>query len=544
MNNIYRKGNLLMAFVAMLTMSSCNDFLEITPLNSIVVENYWEKKSEVEAVITSCYVDMESSNFNKRLIVWGELRGDNVAETSTLKQNTELHDLYTNNITTSNSWNDWAPFYNVINLCNNVLYYAPQAKEKDGNFSEEELHSYEAEARCIRALCYFQLIRTFQKVPLVLTASIGDDEDFKVAAATEDSVINQIVNDLTWSEQYIWSAGYFNNIAERKGRFNKQSVKALLADVYLWNGDYQQCADLCQEIINEKVAEYQSQLSDMQSGNYNSYMQNGDLSLYEGYPLIQGQTGSHDAYDRIFVDGNSFESILEMQYDAENNISNAGLTMFYGNLTNVGSGQLNTAAYLTTTDNNLFSDKNDVRLYEYTGYDRESTAQSYYILKYRTSYANGNTGSLRTTYPNWIVYRLTDVMLMRAEALAYLGGEANCQEAFTLIKAVNERSCGGQTKLTYDQTSIKEQILGERQRELMFEGKRWYDLVRMVRHSENPTQAMRTLRNTYLLRKYDTGGQDAIARMASVNNLYLPFYQSEVDVNPLLEVDQNPAYKN
>ena len=104
-----------MAFVAMLTMSSCNDFLEITPLNSIVVENYWEKKSEVEAVITSCYVDMESSNFNKRLIVWGELRGDNVAETSTLKQNTELHDLYTNNITTSNSWNDWAPFYNVIN---------------------------------------------------------------------------------------------------------------------------------------------------------------------------------------------------------------------------------------------------------------------------------------------------------------------------------------------------------------------------------------------------------------------------------------------
>lgn len=544
MNILYKKKTLLMACAAVLTMSSCNDFLAITPLNSIVVENYWEKKSEVEAVIAACYVDMEAANFNKRLIVWGELRGDNVAETSTLKQNTELHDFYTNNITTTNSWNDWAPFYNVINLCNNVLYYAPQAQAGDGNFSMEELHSYEAEARCIRAFCYFQLVRTFQKVPLVLNASIGDDEDFKVAAASEDSIMAQIIDDLQWAGQYIWSASYFDDIAQRKGRFNKQSAKALLGDVYLWKGDYQRCADLCKEIMDEKVAEYQSQLSDMQSGNYNSYMQNGDISLYEGYPLIQGQTGSHDAYNRIFIDGNSFESIFEMQYDAENNISNAGLTMFYGGLTNVGSGQLNTAAYLTTTDNELFSDKTDIRLYENTGYDGKTAAQSYYILKYRMSYANTNTGALRTTYPNWIVYRLTDIMLMRAEALAYLGGEINCQEAFSLVEAVNERACGGQTKLTYDQTTIKEQILEERQRELMFEGKRWYDLVRMVRHSDNPTQAMRTLRNTYLLRKYDTGGQDAIARMASINNLYLPFYQSEVDVNPLLESDQNPAYKD
>jgi hypothetical protein len=315
MNILYKKKTLLMACTAALTMSSCNDFLAITPLNSIVVENYWEKKSE-------------------------------------------------------------------------------------------------AEARCIRAFCYFQLVRTFQKVPLVLNASIGDDEDFKVAAASEDSIMAQIIDDLQWAGQYIWSASYFDDIAQRKGRFNKQSAKALLGDVYLWKGDYQRCAGLCKEIMDEKVVEYQSQLSDMQSGNYNSYMQNGDI------------------------------------------------------------------------------------------------------------------------------------MLMRAEALAYLGGETNCQEAFSLVEAVNERACGGQTKLTFDQTTIKEQILEERQRELMFEGKRWYDLVRMVRHSDNPTQAMRTLRNTYLLRKYDTGGQDAIARMASINNLYLPFYQSEVDVNPLLETDQNPAYKD
>ena len=76
----------------------------------------------------------------------------------------------------------------------------------------------------------------------------------------------------------------------------------------------------------------------------------------------------------------------------------------------------------------------------------------------------------------------------------------------------------------------------------MFEGKRWYDLVRMVRHSEIPTNTMSILRSTYLQRKYRSGGRDAVARIGSLDNLYLPFYQKEMDVNPLLEQDQNPAY--
>lgn len=520
--------------VALMALTSCDDFLSITPLNSIVVENYWEKKSEVESVISSCYVDMESSSFTQRLIVWGEMRGDNVSETSTLKQNNDLHDVFINNITTTNSWNDWSAFYNVINLCNSVLYYAPKAQQMDGNFSEDELHAYEAEALSIRSLCYFYLVRTFRNVPLVTTASIGDDEDFKVPAASEDSVLQRVADDLTWAGQYIWDRNYFDDLPSRKGRFNKQSVKALLADVYLWRGDYQKCADLCQEIIDEKMADYRQQLADVKNGNYASYMQNGDLTLYEGYPLIDGESSIHNAYNRIFAYGNSFESILEMQYSAENGISNAGLTQFYGNTVSQGSGLLNAAAYLTTDGQELFA-KTDQRLLENTGYYGEGVAQSYYIQKYRMAYNSAYTGTLRTTPPNWVVYRLSDVMLMRAEALAYLGGEANSDEAFRLVQAVNERSCKGQSSLTYDATRIRETVLDERQRELMFEGKRWYDLVRMVRHSDSPTQAMLQLRNTYLLRKYDSGGQDAVARLASVGSLYLPYYQAEVEVNPLLK---------
>ena len=133
-------------------------------------------------------------------------------------------------------------------------------------------------------------------------------------------------------------------------------------------------------------------------------------------------------------------------------------------------------------------------------------------------------------------------MLMRAEALAYMGGDENKQEAFEIVKSVNMRSCKGRSLLVYDADKIKNIVLDERQRELMFEGKRWYDLMRMVRHSDNPVNAMSTLRSTYLQRKYGTGGRDAVARMWSLDNLYLPFYQKELDVNPLLVPDQNQAY--
>lgn len=544
MNNIYKKIGVAAILMGSITLTSCSDFLTIKPLNDVVVENYWEKKSEVASVVASCYYDMQKAAFMQRVVAWGELRGDNVTETSNLQNNTTTYDFFTNNITTNNYWNDWSPFYNVINLCNTVLYYAPQTQKADGTFTEEELQSYEAEVKAIRSFCYFYLVRTFKKVPLVTTASIGDDVDFKVPASSEEAVLKFIEDDLKDAEKSIWNRNYFDERADRKGHFNKQSVKALLADVYLWEGKYQECADLCGEILSEKKTEYEQQQQEMENGSYTSYTSNGALALYEDYPLLDGSQSDHYAYEWLYYTGNSFESIMELQFTQEANLENSGVSFFYGNRTNVGSGLLNAASYLCSSgEGSLFSDENDERLYENTGYEAGTTSSAYYVRKYRYYYANANTGVLRSTYANWIVYKLTDIMLMRAEALAYLGGDANSEEAFSLVKAVNERYCGGESKLTYEASDIKKTVLDERQRETLFEGKRWYDLVRMVRHAEDPVKAMAELRSSYLIRKYGRNGQDAVARMGSLNNLFLPYYQSEVDVNPLLKPDQNPSYQ-
>ena len=172
------KKKMIWAIATTMVLTSCNDFLAdfltLKPLNAVSVENYWEKKSEVESCIASCYYTMQHADFSKRMVVWGEMRADNITDNASLLNSENDYNYYVNNITSQNPWCSWASIYNVINLCNTMLYYAPTAQERDGNFTEEELQSYNAEAISIRALCYFYLIRTFKKVPLVTQATIGD----------------------------------------------------------------------------------------------------------------------------------------------------------------------------------------------------------------------------------------------------------------------------------------------------------------------------------------------------------------------------------
>ena len=101
------------------------------------------------------------------------------------------------------------------------------------------------------------------------------------------------------------------------------------------------------------------------------------------------------------------------------------------------------------------------------------------------------------TQTNWIVYRITDVMLMKAEALAFRndttnGSTKDLENAFALTKAVYDRSNpyikASTDTLTYTHgsaASLQEVILEERQRELAFEGKRWFDLVRKALRDGN-----------------------------------------------------------
>jgi hypothetical protein len=169
---------------------------------------------------------------------------------------------------------------------------------------------------------------------------------------------------------------------------------------------------------------------------------------------------------------------------------------------------------------------------------------------------------------NWILYRLTDVMLMKAEALVQLyqlGGsqedDTRNEEAFNLCKFVNDRTLSqddlsaNQLKYTTYRDKMEQLVLAERARELCFEGKRFFDLMRYnYRHTATKANLKSKLFDAdyatvlnsteffeLALRKYAVPTAMR-AKMRDERYLYMPINQDETEVNPALV--QNPVYKS
>ena len=137
------------------------------------------------------------------------------------------------------------------------------------------------------------------------------------------------------------------------------------------------------------------------------------------------------------------------------------------------------------------------------------------------------------------MYRLSDVMLMKAEALAQLTLTNNSKtEILNLVNKTYLRSNPLADSLHVSNYSDKEAlerlVLRERHRELLFEGKRWFDLMRFVRR-KNDAKVMLS----YISFKL-TGNSMGVSKMSVMDALYMPVLKSQIDINPNLT--QNPFY--
>lgn len=529
------------ALCSVVLMSSCEDFLSIVPLNEIVLENYWENEAEVTSVVASCYSGIADGNFLTRAMLWGELRSDNMSKglinpETPYVDHIQLPEMLEGNILPNYYIADWSCFYTVINRCNTVLHYAPGVIDVDPDFSESEWLAIEAEMLTLRALCYFYLVRSFRDVPMVLEPTIDDSKPMLMAAAHPDSVLQQIVSDLKKAElnavkEYPENNNY--NVSYTKGRVTRQAVWALLADVYLWMERYDDCVTYCEKVISAKIEEAEE-----------------ERMSYDGfYPLLANQKASasnniHQAYNQIFGIGNSFESIFEVQIDYNYEEKRDPLRSYYGAY-DVDMGALSASTFFAENakNGNEYFAKTDIRPYELFDVNDVNV---YSIRKYISGSINdeGEASKRMANYSNWIFYRLTDVMLMEAEALVERNDSASndLRMAFNLTNAVYSRSnlaAPVKDSLTFSsygtQNQMRDFVLLERQRELMFEGKRWFDLVRKARR-EGSNGAMLDLAK----RKYNK--PDAVkSKWIKPDMLYLPIHENELKVNPLLV--QNPEYE-
>ena len=174
--NINKVGLMGLMGLMGLTQTGCSDFLEIKPQTEIILEDFWNEKADVENVVTGCYSALLESDVRNRMMVWGEVRSDNVMSGQNINNNVDLYNVLKENITAMNSFTKWDAFYDVINRCNTVIKYAPGVAEIDPGYTEGDLKANIAEVSALRDLCYFYLIRTFRDVPYSTEAFTDDDQ--------------------------------------------------------------------------------------------------------------------------------------------------------------------------------------------------------------------------------------------------------------------------------------------------------------------------------------------------------------------------------
>ena len=481
--------------------TSCSDFLQIEPREIIVLDKYWDEEADVEGVVAGCYSSMQTEAVISRMMVWGEFRSDNIVGGKNFENNIQIANVFKENINASNTYAKWGDFYNVINRCNTVLRYAPQVAERDPSYTQSKLAATIAEVSALRDLMYFYLIRTFRDVPYITEPYLDDNQKMDVEASSFDDILTALTEDLesvqsTAVKRYPVAQPYY-----QKGRITQDAIHAMLADMYLWKKDYQNCVRYADMIINEKLIEYENKIKNSQLSTLNS-------QLIDGFPLINDNmsTGNYygNAFSEIFGTGNSSESIFELVFmNDDDMLANAAVNSFYGNATTF-PGLVRPADFIGTDISDeaftVFMSKNDTRFYE-NMQPVQGQSNTYGINKYTTSSAmvdltkaeiQGSYGSTYTegkNHSDWIIYRLTDVMLMKAEALVEMAPEGESEaerlqadtllrQAFAIVNAINKRSnCSKETKdLDWDmfssKSSMRALVLAERQRELMFEGKR------------------------------------------------------------------------
>lgn len=468
------------------SLSSCSDYLELEPKDNLIQQEFWKNKEQVSSAVAGCYASMSNSGFTDRVLKWGELRAEMMVSGSGGSEN-----IMKNYMIPSDGLTKWEDFYETINYCNLVLEFADGAQELDKTFSVAELNTFKAEVITIRSMVYLILVKNFKDVPLVLTATSTNQVDFYPAKSTEQEIIAQITSDLNMVIDDL-NLGYAQSPAVDKGRMTKGAALAILADAYLWSEQYSECIDAAQRLI--------------------------DLGKYN---LVDGE----DWFNLVFFEGNSEESIFELQFIDE--ISSTLRTSFQ-------LGGLKYVAYPEIIDlYNEFPD--DVRA-NYATFDRSNFS----VFKYAGVDETGEYRGSSEFYNNFIFYRYADVLLMQAEAYILSPDKKNLDKAFDLINEVHQRAVSLQLDADKSDEGLLTAVLLERQKEFAFEGKRWYDLLRFARRNDFEDQQL--ILDLVDIKAGTDDFEQILSYYSDPDSYFLPIYQNEINLNNNLV--QNPFYQN
>lgn len=403
-------------------LSSCKDsFLELSPYTQVPNDAAVSTEADLLVALRGTYAQLRSANlFGRTIPVIGDLGADNVFLSSRNSGRYFAFDQYV--VTTANADYEgyWNNAYTAILRANNII----NAKLTDN----ANVNQLKGEAYALRALLYFNLVRSFAKsgdmsaegVPVVLSY----DPTLKPKRNTVQEVYTQIQADL---DKAYASMAEYNGSA----RFSKFAARGLAAKVAFYQGDYAKALTLATEVIN--------------SGGF-TLLTSGAVVTY---------------WANAASTSNKVETLFEVSADATLNAGTDELGYIY-NQAGYGDLLANDELY------KLYSDTDVRKKLIVIGARAQAENPAYIVNKYQN--VAGDRDDKK-------VLRLSEVYLIAAESAARTNKEADALKYLNTLVAQRDAS------LVYASTGdgLIEDIITERRKELAFEGDRFYDLNRLKR---------------------------------------------------------------
>lgn len=483
------KRTILYIFLPVLLLS-CEGMLEEVPKDTVSRTNYYQNESDAQGALNGAYSSMGPDFYSIQHYLITELHGDflngrgSQAPISNFGQVLDAQNV--GRIVTN-----WSRLYQAINRANAVLDNVPLIE----NISEEARTRILAEARFLRALAYFELVRGWGPVPLK-TKESTDLSGLEAPREPESKVYELIVEDALAAEKDLPGS-----VGGETGRASSWAAKMLLAHVYLTMENWEAAAEKADEVIN--------------SGNY---------------ALVT--VDEPDEFYKIFAVDTSPEDIMSVHH-SETRQSDIPLYLHMGNNYPYNYGSSGYFAWLPNMNSFIGDswDDDDLRK-AFNLYTEIQNSSGDWVPLPSTApvlfkkFITDRNGLRIYSAP---VYRYTEAFLFYAEASCRAAGAPSAL-ALERLNMIKRRAYGydpgAPSPVDYpagmNEDEFVDAVLQERAYEFMLERRRWWDLKRTGRARE---------------------AFEAIGKTFIDERILWPIPEDEINNNPAInQDDQNPGY--
>ncbi|SDF40220.1 Starch-binding associating with outer membrane [Mucilaginibacter pineti] len=444
----------LFILAAFATAGCKKDFLKLQPTDTQNQANFFKTEGQFRQAINGAYAPLQNL-YNGYFWAMAEMRSDNTSyeyndgdrSTSvTFREEIDEFRELNNNETVGEFF---GICYTDISRCNLILLNLPAAK-----LAPAVADTIGGQASFLRAFNYFNLVRMYGDVPLVLTEIKSISDAFDVAKkTTAANIYTQVIADAT---DAIAKLPVSYNSPKDKGRVTKGTAETMLAEVYMTQHKF----DLAIPLLRAVIASGQYGLNNDYADNFRITTKNSKESIFE-IQYMEGPNGLGSDFVDTFIPWDYYDSDIT-GHDIANSLVNGWNIPTQDLLNAYEDGDTRKDASIT----DFTSDEYGIELP--------------FIKKYQTKSAE--QGITAQDFP---VYRYADVYLMLAECLNEQGFTAG-GDAFKYLNLVRERAGLGDKTANNDddalnvpnQEAFRAAIAHERQVELAFENHRWFDLVR------------------------------------------------------------------